>query len=434
MRRRGIFAADALQTACEDMDAREASLAYRLTLTVTQNGRLIDAALDAARRKPSSARRQSVGLTSAGNDILEPLVRDILRLGAAQLLFLRVPPHAVVNEAVVQAKASCPRAAGLVNAMLRKIVGQTPESIAERLGGTRGSRAALALRYSLPDWLTDELLNRLTLEEAETFAAVTGEIRPVTLIENPLRPYAGVDSVGEPHPFLPGARRYSGAAFRAPGFADGCWLVTDAGAYAVVSAMGLKPGMSVWDACSAPGGKSFLAALDMHGQGRVMATDISEKKLDKIRAGAKRLGLESGLDIRRADASKYQPEGVFDAVLCDVPCSGLGVLANKPDIRNKNPESFVRLPQVQRDLLDNAVKAVRPGGVLVYATCTFRKAENEDVTSAFLEENPDFKREGFHLPFRGDPKDLYIASGEVTLWPHVHGTDGFYVCRMRRAV
>ena len=430
MRRRGVFAADALQKACEAVsDAREAALAYRLTLTVAQNRLLLDAALDAAR--------------SGGS--LEPLVRDILRLGAAQLLFLRVPPHAAVSEAVSQARAACPRAAGLVNAVLRKIAGLTPEDVVSRGGGAPGSRAAIALRYSLPDWLTDELLARLSLAEVEAFGAATSAIRPVTLIENPLRPCG--EAVGQPHPLLPGARLYDGVAARAPGFRDGAWLVADAAARAVVSALGVstlgaQPGMRIWDACAAPGGKAFLAAMDMRGQGHVLATDISLKKLEKVRAGARRLGVENILDVQQADASEYRPDGIFDAVLCDVPCSGLGVLANKPDIRYKTPDRFERLPNIQRAILENAAKAVKPGGILVYATCTFRRQENEDVVDAFLADrggrssHPEFVKEGFALPFAGGPSSATrqeIASGEVTLWPHLHGTDGFYMCRMRKS-
>ena len=411
LRRNGVFAADALQKTGADMDAREAALAYCLTMTAVQNGRLIDAALD-----------------EVCNGKLEPLVRDVLRLGAAQLLFLRVPPHAAVSESVSQAKAACPRAAGLVNALLRKLSGQTPDSVAQRLGGEAGSRPWIALRYSLPDWLMDELLARLTLEEAGAFAAATGEGRPVTLIENPLKPYKGAESVGIPHPVLPKARMIDGAPARAPGFADGCWLVADAGAYAVASAVGEQP--DIWDTCAAPGGKSFLMAMNTRRS--VLATDIAPKKLEKLRAGARRLGLEAMLEVRQADASEFQPGRAFDAVLCDVPCSGLGTLANKPDIRYKKPDTFGRLPQVQRSILDNAAKAVKPGGALVYATCTFRQAENGDVTDGFLADRPEFTREGFALPFAGKPEDLRADNGEVTLWPHLHGTDGFYLCKMRK--
>lgn len=410
IRRRKVFASDALLRACEEMDAREAALAYRLTMTVMQNRLLLDAALD--------------GLRPEG--VLEPLVRDLLRLGAAQLFYTRVPARAAVNETVNLARSACPKASGLVNAMLRKLALQTPEQIAEKLAGPPGTRASLELRHSLPHWLSEELLKRLSLDEAESFAKATGGAKPTTLIENPLF-HGDKPECGQAHPFLRDARLLDGAAARAPGFSEGRWLVADAGARAIVTALELCEGQSIWDTCAAPGGKSFLSAMDMGGTGRVLATDIAVKKLSKIREGAKRLGIDS-IDIRQADASRSETE-IFDAVLCDVPCSGLGVLASKPDIRYKEPADFVRLPEVQYAILQNAAKAVRPGGILVYSTCTFREAENEAVTGAFLRDHPAFQLESFRLPFTH--MECVAQNGEITLWPHLHGTDGFYMCKMR---
>lgn len=419
IRRRNVFAADALQKACEGttphdaMDARETSLAYHLTMTVMQNRILLDAAID--RLRPSG--------------VLEPLVRDILRLGAAQLWFTRIPPRAAVSETVNMAHRSCPRAAGLVNALMRRLADITPDEIITSIASATGTRDSLALRYSFHKWLLDELLECLSLEQAEAFAIAVSSVRSVTLIENPL--FQGETSeCGQPHPLLKKARMYDGAAFRAPGFADGRWLVADAGAAAVVSALGLASGQRIWDACAAPGGKTFLSAMQMNGTGNVLSTDLAEKKLPKIREGAERLHLRN-VDAHQADASRFEPDGAFDAVLCDVPCSGLGVLANKPDIRYKDPAGFERLPEVQRAILENASKAVKPGGVLVYSTCTFRKAENEAVTGAFLQEHPQFCREAFDLPFIDS--DCHVPNGEITLWPHIHGTDGFYICKMRRS-
>lgn len=417
IRRRNVFAADALQKACEGssphetMDAREASLAYHLTMTVMQNRMLLDTAID--RLRTSGA--------------LEPLVRDILRLGAAQLWFTRIPPRAAVSETVNLAHRSSPRAAGLVNALMRRLADTTPEEIISSTVGATGTRDFLALRYSFPLWLLDELLECLSPEQVEAFTLAVSAVKPVTLIENPL--YHGESpECGQPHPLLENARIFDGAAFRAPGFADGRWLVADAGAAAVVSALSLAPGLHVWDACAAPGGKTFLSAMQMNGTGRVLATDISDKKIPKIREGAKRLNLLN-VEARQADASLFEAEELFDAVLCDVPCSGLGVLANKPDIRYKDPAGFERLPEVQSAILENAAKAVKPGGVLVYSTCTFRKVENESVTGVFLRENPQFSREAFDLPFIVG--DCHVPCGEITLWPHIHGTDGFYICKMR---
>jgi 16S rRNA (cytosine967-C5)-methyltransferase len=413
IRRRGVFAADALNKACEGLDSRDASMAWRIVMGVTQNRVLLDAAIDEK---------------LAGK--AEPIVRDILRIGAVQLFYMRVPQSAAVNEAVKQTKAACPRAAGLVNAVLRALAAETPDSVIARMGAL-DRKKELELRFSLPEWYTVALIERLGIDGAFAFAEKTGGVKPVTLIENALEPPddAQRSAAGEPHPLLPDARLYDGAAASAPGFEQGKWIVADAGARAAVSALGLLPGQSLWDACSAPGGKALMAAMDMRGKGVVLATDVAGKKLQKIRESAARLRIGI-LDIRLADASSYAPERLFDAVLCDVPCSGLGVIWGKPDIRFKDSAAFGRFPAVQLKILENAAKAVKPGGVLVYSTCTFINAENEGVTSAFLEASPGFRSEGFEVPFSpgGAP------SGEITLWPHIHGTDCFYIHKMRKAL
>lgn len=187
--------------------------------------------------------------------------------------------------------------------------------------------------------------------------------------------------------------------------------------------------MRVLDACAAPGGKSFAAAVQMHDQGCMISCDIHENKWKRIRAGAERLGLTCistrTMDARRPDADLI---GAMDVVLADVPCSGLGVIRKKPEIRFKDPAELARLPAIQRDILTGLAPCVKPGGVLVYSTCTVLARENEDVVRDFLCSHAEFSAEAFSLPLPGAD----TADGMFTFWPQEHGTDGFFVYKLRR--
>ena len=217
------------------------------------------------------------------------------------------------------------------------------------------------------------------------------------------------------------------AAARA--FADGWFYVQDVAAHCAVLAAGVRPGMRVLDACAAPGGKSFAAAVQMRDQGCMISCDIHENKWKRIRAGAERLGLSCistrTMDARRPDADLV---GTMDIVLADVPCSGLGVIRKKPEIRFKDPAELSQLPAIQRDILEGLAPCVRPGGVLVYSTCTVLARENEDVVRDFLRTHPDFAPEAFSLPLPAAD----TAGGMFTFWPQEHETDGFFVCKLRR--
>ena len=197
-------------------------------------------------------------------------------------------------------------------------------------------------------------------------------------------------------------------------FRQGLFYVQDPAAHAAVEAAELTEGMRVLDACAAPGGKSFAAAIAMGDRGTVTARDIVTKKLGLVAAGAARMGLSS-IQCQPGDARDIEG-GDHDAVFADVPCSGLGVIRKKPDIRYRAPEMLSSLPELQGELLEAAARAVRPGGRLVYSTCTWRPAENGDVTAAFLRTHPAFEK-----------------VTERTFWPDTDGTDGFYICRMDRA-
>ena len=174
--------------------------------------------------------------------------------------------------------------------------------------------------------------------------------------------------------------------------------------------------MTVLDACAAPGGKSFGAAIQMNGAGSIISCDVQEKKLLRISDGAARLGLNC-IETRRMDARRPAEEliGAADVVIADAPCSGLGVIAKKPEIRFKSESDLEALPGIQLDILRGLAECVKPGGTLLYSTCTLRKCENEDVIAAFLSENSGFEVQEMR-----------------TLWPDIDDSDGFFVCRMVR--
>ncbi len=396
VRRDGVFAADALEASTGALDERDRALAEHLCLSAVQNQRWLDWCIAA--------------LTPLSK--LEPKVLDILRLGAVQLFFTdKIPKSAAVNTCVELTKSVSPRAAGLVNAVLRKL--STMDAPPEP--------PSLAIRYSLPDWLAERLTDILGAEGAQRFAEASNRQAPVSLYLSPLA--KDREAQLSLHPWLPGAMRAPSAAHAAALAREGAAVIADDGAALVVSALDPRPGELIWDVCAAPGGKSFLSAFAMDNQGRILATDLSEKKIAAMRQTAERLQVLC-VDARQADARSFAPDCEFDAVLCDVPCSGFGVLRKKPDIRRKTAEQIRGLPDIQLAILENAARFVRPGGRLVYSTCTILPEENEAVCARFLAEREDFCPEGF-LAGRA-------PGGMLTLWPHIDETDGFFICKMRR--
>lgn len=346
---------------------------------------------------------------------LEPKVRDILRLGVYQILLMdRIPVSAAVNESVKLCKdGRLTRAAGLVNAVLRRIA---TDGIPEIPG--KGSAAHLSTRYSHPLWIAEELIALRGYEGAEAVLQANNAAAPTYIQTNTLK--ISPEGLAEklrlsPREDLPGCflLNNEGGIAQLPGFREGLFYVQDPAARMAVQMAGPKPGMAVLDACSAPGGKSFACALEMENRGQILSCDISESKLRLVQEGAARLGLDC-IRCQSSDARSFSGEN-FDLVIADVPCSGMGVIRKKPDIRYRDPEGVARIPVLQLEILENLAKAVSPGGALAYSTCTWRREENEGVTRAFLENNNEF-----------------IIEKERTFWPDLDDTDGFYLCLMRR--
>ena len=189
----------------------------------------------------------------------------------------------------------------------------------------------------------------------------------------------------------------------------------------------MKPGMAVLDACSCPGGKSFASAISMQNCGSIVSCDIHEKKLGLVRSGAERLGIGI-IQTACMDAKRFEPNFAerFDVVIADVPCSGMGVIAKKPEIRGKTWDEISGMPAIQADILQNLSRYVKPGGVLLYSTCTVIKEENEGVVNAFLDDNKDFTAEAFAAG------NICAEDGMYTFWPNVDGTDGFFAAKLRK--
>ena len=399
------------------LDRRDAALATRLCAAVLQNRMLLDAWIS----------RYLKGKLSA----LQPVVLDVLRLAVCQLRFFdKLPPNAVVNEAVEQAKRLAnPRAAALVNALLRAML-RDPAKLT--------LPTELSLRYSHPAALVELLRENVGEEKLEALLASHNEAPPANIQTNLLKNdtptlRASLEAEGlhaEAHPWLPDCLLLSGGGIeQSAAFREGAFYVQDAAARLAVLALSPEPGERVLDCCAAPGGKSFAAAVAMQNRGELISCDIHSHKTKLIEAGAERLGI-SLIRALQKDASVPDPAwaGSFDRIIADVPCSGLGVIRKKPDIRYKELAPTERLPQVQRRILEAQATHLKPGGTLVYCTCTVLRRENEAVVESFLADHPEFYLEPFAVPGVGT-----VETGMKTLLPCDDGTDGFFIARLRKS-
>lgn len=424
--KQGAWSDQAIKNASKRMKltSRDAALAANLCYGVVQNQLLLDAWIDRFSSIPAQK--------------LEREVRISLRMGLYQLHFLdRVPASAAVNESVnlTRRHVRSRGAAGLVNAVLRAFQRSNPE---KRLPECADRLEQLSLRYSHPLALTRLLADNLGSDVKPLLAAdnrpaeLTIQVNTRKTTAEKLTEALQAEGVSvEPHPWLADCLylKGSGDLERLQAFQDGLFYVQDAAARMAVLAAQPQPGQKVLDACAAPGGKSFASAIAMDGRGEIISCDIQEKKLTRIEKSAARMGLDC-IRTQPADGRKLNPEweNYFDVVLADVPCSGLGIIRKKPDIRYKDLKQTENLPAIQLDILRNVARYVKSDGVLLYSTCTVLERENQAVVNAFLAENPSFRLEPSELP---GPVDG--SRGFVTLWPHIHGTDGFFFAKLRRS-
>lgn len=406
----------------DHLDTRDASLAARLCYGVLQNRGKLDFYL----------KQLLTGKLSS----LHPVIRDILHLGLYQIYELdKVPDSAAVNESVALAKKYCSKqknASGLVNGVLRNAV---------RTKGSLREPVSYAEKYSHPDDLITLLKASLPKGKLESML-IADNTAPQTVVQvNPFLTTAaklvesleGQGVMVQPHGWMENCLVLSGTGNleRLEAFQNGWFYVQDPASRLSVHCAGLTEGQHVLDCCAAPGGKSFAAAAAMSNTGKIISCDVHPHKADLIAAGAKRLGF-SCITSMVQDATQFRPdwESAFDTVIADVPCSGLGIIRKKPDIRYKNLNELAQLPELQLAILENQSRYVRPGGVLMYSTCTVLKRENEEVVAAFLKKHPAFSLEALTLP------DVFPKNetGMLTLIPGDYDTDGFFISRMRRNV
>lgn len=365
-------------------------------------------------------------LSSISNSKIERDTRNLLRMGLYQLAYMeKIPPHAAINETVSLANK---RSKGFVNAILRNFV-REGDNI--KLPDRSDCIKYLSVAYSVGEALVKELLGAYSLEECEKMLSAFGEKTPITLRVNNLK--AARDELlselgGVPTKYSPdGIILENAAVSELEALRDGRVTVQDEASQICVRALGARSGETVIDACACPGSKSFGAAMSMENCGRLLAFDIHENKLSLVQKGAERLGI-SIISTEAHDAREPIEElfGKADRIICDVPCSGFGVIGKKPEIRYKDPSESARLPQIQYDILQNVSKYLKVGGTLVYSTCTVLPDENENVVNKFLENNSGFSLVPFSVG------ELEAARGMITLLPHIHHTDGFFIAKIER--
>lgn len=405
-----------------DMASADRALASRLLYGVTERRLTLDYLLNHTASTPVKK--------------MHPIVREILRVAAYQLVFMdKMPAFAAINEAVKQTREfGCGRLSSFVNGVLRQLHREYARLLADLPQTDKG----LELRYSVPrEWIRswreaygEEVMQGLLacLNEAPpayirvNTCVTTTESLCTTLCEQGIE-CTKIDGPDDALLVFPASALH----MLSPTMAEHFYF-QDLASQWCCQALEAQPGEQIADLCAAPGGKTMTIAQYMKNQGSILAGDIHEHKCRSMAQRAARFGLDC-ITVRLRDAAS-DPDaehiGAFDRVVCDVPCSGMGVIRRKPEIRYKKSEDFADLPALQLRILEQGAKMVRPGGVLQYSTCTLRVEENQAVAQAFLEAHPEFSPRLLPL------SSCFAAAGlpqshEITLFPHIHGTDGFYI-------
>lgn len=442
---RGAFADEALSRAfgCTSLDPRDRALAQELVYGVLRHQATLDWRLEQLTDRPLAR--------------LPLPVRIALRLGAYQLLYLeRIPASAAVNESVALAKAQSGKDwAGYVNAVLRSLLRKPAPPWPDP---EQDPVSAYVVRYSCPRWLVERWLARYGREGCEVLCRATVEIPPLTIRVNTLRltreelqrelQAFGIEA--RPTPISPSGLilEKSGPVADLPLFKEGAFYIEDEAAQLIPPILDPQPGERVLDACAAPGGKATHLAALMRNHGEIVALDRSLPRLRLLEENCRRLGVRIvkalPADVSQ-DLTALPREGAlasvldrpFDRILLDAPCSGLGVLRRHPEGKwRKCEDQLPRQQALQIRLLTQVSRLLRPGGTLVYSTCSTEPEENEQVIERFCDEHPGFARESVApwLPPTG--RHLLNALGDFSTMspPHVrHRMDGFFAARLRKA-
>ena len=422
----------------EGMDRRQRAFVKRLTEGVIERRIELD---DVLRRYAKKGAR------------IRPVIRDILRMGIFQILYMdSVPDSAACNEAVILTKKYGKKElSGFVNGLLRNVVrdkdaGKLTADSAPA-GGELSGTGELSRRYSMPEWIVSMWQEQLGEEETEKLLEALLKVRPVAIRfddrcsqarrEEILTQMSEKGVKAEKGHYLPYCYELTGtdSIQELPGYREGAWTVQDESSMMVAEAVGLAGGETVYDVCAAPGGKAMHCASKLlagndgaSGKGTVHAFDLSKGKTAQILKNVRRMHLPNVI-VEQRDALISVPEeaGKADVLLCDLPCSGLGVIGRKRDIKyHATPKQLAELAQLQKDILRSAVPYLKEGGVLIYSTCTINAGENSEIAE-FIEKE---------LGMCPDPLAPYlpetvpgIKGSQLQLLPHVHGTDGFFLAR-----
>ncbi len=368
------------------------------------------------------------------HDKLSSEIRNILRCGIYQLLYMdSVPDNAAVDESVKLAKTNKnPASAGFVNALLREFVRRS------KALPKRSSRVEqLCLEYSCPVWLVSKWLSeygeKVCFDMLDTsFGQPPTTVRVNTVfapLDDTLKLLSDEGIMFSRSKVLENCidLYFSGSVEQTQAYKSGRIHVQDMSSQFCAAALDPRPSETVLDLCSAPGGKTFTIAEMMDNRGKVLAFDLHTNRVKLIQSGAHRLGLDC-ITAHTNDAKVFNEQiPKADKVLCDVPCSGLGVIRRKPEIKYKKPEDFERLPQIQYDILETSSKYVKQDGVLVYSTCTLSRTENDEVVDRFLKEHCEFSSCELGEAFGNDRH-----KSRLTFTPYKYDSDGFFVAKFRR--
>lgn len=372
---------------------------------------------------------------------MKPWILAVMRTAVYQMYFMKIPDSAACNEGVkLIAERGLEPLKGFVNGVLRT-VGREKEKITLP---QRGTAEFLHIQYSHPLWLIKMWLAYFGYEETENLCRGNNCSPDVTIRVNTLKTQKAflkkdLEKVGAT---VADGRLVSSALHlkktadigRLKAFAEGLFHVQDESSQLAIEIMNPQKGESILDLCAAPGGKSFTIAEKMENEGRLVCGDIYEHKIELISQGAERLGITI-IEPSQQDATQFCDNyaDTFDRVLVDAPCSGLGLMGKKPDIRlKKNGDEIDHLVPIQRQILENGARYVKQGGILIYSTCTLCKKENEKNVEWFLKNHPDFTAENI-TEFL--PQTLWqetAENGYITLLPHKSNTDGFFIAKLRR--
>ncbi|HVJ50548.1 16S rRNA (cytosine(967)-C(5))-methyltransferase RsmB [Desulfitobacterium sp.] len=430
----GAFANLLLQSELREVeDGRDRQLITTLVNGTLKNRLTLDFALRKHLRTPLSA--------------LPHEVRWILRISAFQLLYLsRIPASAAVNEGVELTKSRQGKYTGLVNGVLHKVI-ETGWNIRWPNSGKEAVRY-LSVRYSHPEWMVRRWLKRYGFEETEALCQTNNEPAPLWIRTNTLKitredlrdrlQKEGVQvNIGErvPESLI---LENPGAIDRLESFQAGLFTVQDESSQLVAHVLNPQPGERVLDACAAPGGKTTHLAQKMRNQGEILAFDIYPHKVELIAQLAERLGI-TNIQAQEGDARELigVKNGSCQKVLVDAPCSGLGLIRRRADLRyHKAEEEIEKLPLLQLEILERAAQCVARDGELVYSTCTLEPEENFEVVKAFRKAHPEFKPVNLVdiLPFSlTEEQDIRQAEkGMLQILPHRHGMDGFFLAKFQR--